>query len=300
MVYFRIEDKASNTGVCREYQIQYEKLPIVNKQDIEYYIADEIRKEVNGSQNRRLLSYSKSLGVCLLKYNEHVDNELHICCVDNYCYENSIHYITSKEIFKYKYYSLRDGLSNNKLFKGEGEIKLCNFVIDVANNDILNKYLMKYTNVGLKQYASPEKDSEVVMMQAKNDVVIEQYMDSIYILYALQLKYHFLRSQTVVENLIKEVRRLENFRFDGCEQERDAIIFLIQYLYCNRECEIEANQKIFNYVEKKEHLSSYYDSILQYHGVMHDDFENSYYLSDYNDNVISSIFWEYCRRYKIN
>jgi hypothetical protein len=159
---------------------------------------------------------------------------------------------------------------------------------------------MKYTNAGLQQYASPEKDSEVVMMQAKNDVVIERYIDSIYILYALQLKYHFLRSQTVVENLIKEVKQLQDFRFDGCEQERDAIIFLIQYLYRNREYEIKVNQKIFNYMEKKDHLSLSYDSILQYHGIMHNDFEDSYYLSDYNDNVISEIFWKYCGRYKIN
>lgn len=55
------------------------------------------------------------------------------------------------------------------------------------------------------------------MMQAKDDVVIERYIDSIYILYALQLKYHFLRSQKVVENLIKEVKQLQDFRFDGCE-----------------------------------------------------------------------------------
>lgn len=298
MVYFRIEDIANSLGRQRKYQIPVEELPIIDKQEVEDYIAEEIRKEVNGSRDRSLLSYSKSLGVCLLKYNEYTDNELHICNVSELWYENSIQYITSHNRFRYKYYSLESGLDRQNLFKGNGTIKLCNYVIDIANNTILNEYLLKFTKRGLKQYASPEKDSEVIMMQAYNDVVIERYIDSIYILYALQLKYGFLRNQEVVDNIIDEILNLEEFRFYECEQERGAIIFLVRYLYYNSEYEKSINKAIFKYLDSKEHLSLYYDSILQFHGILHEDFEESYTLSDYNDNVVSAIFWKYCMYFR--
>ena len=294
MIYFRIEDRANSLGIQRKYQIPVEELPIIDKQEVEDYIAEEIRKEVNGSRDRGLLSYSKSLGVCLLKHNECTDNELHICRVNEFWYENSIQYITSYNEFRSKYYSLESGLDRQKLFKYNGKIKLYNYVIDIANNTILNKYLLNFTKHGLKQYASPEKDSEVIMMQAYNDVMIERYIDSIYILYALQLKYGFLRRQEVVENIIDEILKLEEFRFYECEQERGAIIFLVRYLYYNSEYEKSINKAIFKYLDSKEHVSLYYDSILQFHGILHEDFGEAYTLSDYNDNVVSAIFWKYC------
>lgn len=297
MLYFRIEDVANAEGIYRKYQLPKDMLPEVNKQDVEYFIADEIRKQVNGSNSRNLLSYSKSLGVCLLKYNEYTDNELHICYVDDFEYEDYIWYITDKNNYKSKHFSLHSGVYGEKLFKKEGKIILENFVMDIADNVLLKIFLEKYTRVGLKQYASPEKDWEVIMMQADNDIVIERYIDSVYILYALQLKYKFLKDWNVVEQIKEEILRLDNVRFDGCEQKRKAIIFLVQYLYYKREIEIKMNRKIFKCT--KNHISMFYDSLFQYHGIMKGDFEEAYYLSDYN-NVVSEIFWRYCMEYKID
>lgn len=88
MICFRIEDGANCSGILRNYKIKDEDLPVINKNDVEDYIAEEIRKQVNGSKDRKLLSYSKSLGVCLLKYNDYVDNELHICYRNDIGYNN--------------------------------------------------------------------------------------------------------------------------------------------------------------------------------------------------------------------
>lgn len=294
MVYFRIEDVENSMGISRDYQIKEEDLPVIHKKEVEHYIAEEIRKQVNGSKNRRLLSYSKSLGVCLLKYNGYCDNELHICDDDNIGYDNLIYYDESNYGLQYEYYSLKDALYMGRLFNGEGKIKLYNFAMDVSDNNVLNQYLLKFTNIGLKKFASPEKDSEVVMMQAYNDRVVKNYLNSIYVLYGLQLKYRFLWYDNVAERVICEILQLEDFRFDNCEQEREAIVFLIRYLYDNTEQEELINKKIFEYAYKKEHLPLYYDSMLQFHGIQEDSFEDSYCLSDYNDNVVSDIFWRHC------
>ncbi|MBD5549771.1 MAG: hypothetical protein HDQ96_01145 [Lachnospiraceae bacterium] len=300
MVYFRIEDIANYEGIQRNYRIETDKLPVMNKQAVEYYIAEEIRKEVNGSKDRNLLSYSKSLGVCLIKYNEYVDNELHICYVNDMWYENSICYFSPNQHIKHKIYSLEKGLYSHGIFKGNDEIKLINFVLDIANNKLLNDYLLKFTKTGLKQYASPEKDYEVIMMQAYDDLTIEIYIDSIYLLYALQLKYNFLRNRDIVNLLICEISQLEDFRFENCEHERQAIIFLIQYLYSETEFEKIVFEEMLKYSEKREIFYGYYNSLLQLHGIIYDDFEDSYHLSDYNDNVVSDIFWKYCMIYGKN
>ena len=297
MVYFRIEDVLNSMGIARNYQIEYENLPVIDKKYVEYYIAEEIRKQVNGSSDRNLLSYSKSLGVCLLKYNEYCDNELHIC-YDNYTmYDYVAYYNISKNSTKYKYYSLESSLRNNKLFNKDGKIKLYNFRLDVSDNSVLNEYLLKFTNKGLKKYASPEKDSEVIMMQACNDIVIKEYLDSIYTLYALQLRYKFMNDYNIVESIIYEILQLEDLRFEYCKQEREAIIFLVIYLYYNTEREEAINKKIFEYADKKDRFPLCYDSISEFHGIKENDFEDSYHLSDYNDNVVSNIFWKYCMRY---
>lgn len=299
MVYFRIEDSANCEGIQRNYQIEKEKLPVMNKQEVENYIAKEIRKEVNGSKDRKLLSYSKSLGVCLLKYNEFLDNELHICNVNNMWYENAIYYFSPNQHCKHKFYSLQDALYSRGLFKGNDEITLINFVLDISNNKFLSDYLFKFTNTRLKPYASPEKDYEVIMMQAFDDVTINIYIDSIYLLYALQLKYNFLRSPDIVNLLICEIYDLEDFRFNNCEHERKAIIFLIQYLYSETEFEKIAFDEMLKYSEQREIFYGYYHSLLQRQGVMYDSLEDTYYLlSDYIDDVVSAIFWKYCMIYR--
>lgn len=294
MICFRIEDVSNYCGISRNYKIKYEDLPVVSKRNVHNYLAEEIKKQVNGAKDRKLLSYSKSLGVCLLKYNEYVDNELHICYTEDIDYNNLIYYNKTNEKLKCKHYSLEDALTTNNLFNGKRQIKLYNFIVDVSDNSVLNKYLLKFTNVQLKKCASPEKDNEIIMMQACSDRVIKEYIDSIYILYALQLKYRFLQDLNVVEGIIDEILQLEDDRFCYCKEEREAIILLVYYLYYNTDKEELMNKRIFEYSDKKEHLSLYYDSMLQFHGIQDLSFEDAYNLSDYNNNVVSDIFWKYC------
>lgn len=293
---FRIEDISGFDPKPRTYLVDEFTRPLIDKEEVDKYIALKIREEINGSKSRELLSYSKSLATCILKYNKYTDNELHICVI-NGC-KDYISYVSPNNILKCKFYSIQDRLNENTLFYKRGIIQLLNFIIDVSNNAILDKYLRYYTNVGKKVLSSPEKDSEVVVMNPPNDLIINQYMDAVYILYALQLKYRFLNDENVRIALVLELESLDAFRFEYCPQEREAFIILIQYLSINWQYEYQISQEIYTYSENEEHLSVYYDPILQFHGIMQDDdFEESYYLSTYNDNVISDLFWRYCARY---
>lgn len=292
---FRIEDISGFDPKLRTYDVDEFTTPTVNKEQIDNYIASKIRDEVNGSKNRNLLSYSKSLATCILKYNKYTDNELHICIINGW--KDYITYISPKDNVKCRFYDIQDRINGNPLFNKTGKIQLLNFVIDVSNNNLLDEYLKYYTNVGKKIIASPEKDSEVVVMNPPNDLVINQYMDAVYILYALQLKYRFLSNVNVQRALILELDNMDAFRFEYCPHERIAFINLILYLSANWQYEYQISKKIYNYSENEEHLSIYYDPILQFHGIMKDDFDESYNLSTYNENVISDLFWKYCGLY---
>lgn len=242
-----------------------------------------------------MLSYSKSLATCLLKYNKYIDNELHICMIQG-C-KDYILYISPKGNIKCKLYSINDRIDDKALFHKGGQIQLLQFIIDVSNNSLVDEYLRYYTGVGKKVLASPEKDSEVIVMNPPNDLIINQYMDAVYILYALQLRYNFLSDTDIRQALILKLMNMEAFRFEYCPQEREAFIKLIRYLSVNWRYEYRISKKIYDYLEKCEHLSIYYDSILQFYGIMKDDFEESYHNSTYNENVISDLFWEYCYKY---
>lgn len=101
---FRIEDSNGLDSQEREYDPSAYSLPTIPYNELDYYIADQIRKEVNGSKKRKLLSYSKSLATCILKYDMHGDNELHIL-QDNGCV-NSVLYQTQDGIDYCEYYDL--------------------------------------------------------------------------------------------------------------------------------------------------------------------------------------------------
>ncbi|MDE6627235.1 MAG: hypothetical protein K2K56_12805 [Lachnospiraceae bacterium] len=291
---FRIEDISGIDPKLRTYDVSEYTPVTVNKEQIDYYIASKIREEVNGSKNRNLLSYSKSLATCLLKYNKGTDNELHIYIDRNI---NYIFYISPNGHIRHKNYNIQDRINGNPLFSGTGEIQLLNFEIDVSDNNLLDEYLKYYTTVGKKFYASPEKDSEVVVMKPLNDFVINQYMDAVYILYALQLKYGFLRNEDVKRALISNLKNMDAFGFKYGPHERTAFIQLLSYLSVNWQYEREISEQIYNYSKNDEHFSMYYDPILQFHGIIEDRFEDAYYLSTYNMNVISDLFWEYCKIY---
>lgn len=287
---FRIEDSENSNGHHREYSIPKELLPQITIAELEGYLAEEIRKEVNNSKNRKLLSYSKSLGVCLLKYNKFADNELHI----NKCraYDFVYYYDVKANKVKSKPYSLLSGLVNIKLKHRKREIVLLNFILDVSNNNLLDSYLRKNTGMGRKKMASPEKDKEVLLMQSPEDMVISTYSDSVYLLYALYLKYGM--DESIYIDLIDKISNLEDFRFEFCgEGERYALLEIVNYLYMNGIYEKKMSDRLLQDSLSSEHMSMYYDSILQLHGIQNDSFEDSYMLGDYNDNVISEWIWHF-------
>ena len=295
LMLFRIEDISGFNPKLRTYNTDEFTTLSVNKEDIDKYLALKIREEINGSKCRELLSYSKSLATCILKYNKYTDNELHICNV-NGCIDY-ISYISSNNTNEYIGYSIQNRIHGNPLFYESGKIDLSSFIIDVSNNTLVDKYFRIYTEVGKKIFSSPEKDSEVVVMNPPDDMIINQYIDAVYILYALQLRYRFLNDKNVQYALMFELKNMDAFRFEYCPQERYAFIILIQYLSVNWEYEHKMSREIYKYSENEEHFPMHYDMILQFHGIMQDDFEDSYNLSTYNDNVISDLFWRYCGRY---
>lgn len=175
---FRIEDSINANGQHRDYTIPVELLPLLKKKDVDYYIANELRKEINNSKDRRLLSYSKSLGVCLLKYNKFTDNEIHMNITD-YCgyikYWNCDYDGVNTEPYDLEMINLGIGLSKKTKW-----IKLINFCIDVSNNNLAEIFLENTIDVSRKRVASPEKDKEVFLFQSPNDIIFTQYTNSIY------------------------------------------------------------------------------------------------------------------------
>lgn len=287
---FRIEDSENPYGFHREYSIPIEKLPIVKVDELEGYLAEEIRKEVNNANNRKLLSYSKSLGVCLLKYNKYTDNELHINKLD--IHDFVYYYDVKAGTYECEPYSLAYGLDNIKFKHKKKEILLLNFKIDVSDNKLLDAYLRKITGMGRRKVASPEKDKEVLLMQSPEDMVISEYSDSVYLLYALFLKYGM--EESIYTNLINKINILEDFRFEFCgEVERYALIEIVNYLYFNGKYEMEMSHSIFQDSQRAEYLPIYYDPILQLHEIQNESFEESYMLGDYNGNVVSDWIWHF-------
>lgn len=291
---FRIEDISGFDTKTRTYNIEEHVSPFLSKEEVDSYIARKIREEINGSKNRSILSYSKSLATCILKYNKFTDNELHIYSPE---FINKISYKTSKNNEKQKSYMIQNRIGGKHLFNNKsGKIQLLNFVIDVSNNSLVDQYLRYYTNVGMDPYASPEKDKEVVVMNPTNDLIINQYMDAVYILYALQLKYNFLGNIIIRKDLLMELDNLDTFRFKNPD-EKKAFIKLIIYL-CNKwNIEKLISQRIYNYSKKEKFFLAHYDPILQFHGIMRDSFEDSYHLKTYNENILSDLFWKYCARH---
>lgn len=292
---FRIEDSENEDGIHREYCIISQDLPIMQMSEIEGYVANEIRKEVNGASDRRLLSYSKSLGICLLKYNKYTDNEIHI---NERYIGDYIHYFDLKEQKReIEPYSLDYAFPDIWINKTKQNVCLVNFALDVSNNDLLDCYLKKYTGVGRKKVASPEKDNEVLLFQSPSDFVIKQYSDSVYLLYALVMK--FGMKKCIHDELVEYIFKLENFRFEFCNpNERIAIIKVIDYLFNFQKVERNMSAAVIMDSYKSCDISGYYDPITQFHDIQNQWFEDSFALSDYNDNVISRGIWCIYNKYR--
>lgn len=69
-------------------------------------------------------------------------------------------------------------------------------------------------------------------MQSPEDIVVSDYLDSVYLLYGLFLKYGM--KESIYIKLINKIKTLDAYRFEFCgEQERDGLLFIVNYLYYN-------------------------------------------------------------------
>lgn len=250
---FRVENNQENggDGKIRNYELSRSELPKMKMKDMEKYIAEEIRKEINGSGNRTLLSYSKSLGVCLIKYNVFSINELHINIDNNNYFKNCITYCFKKDSIEDTAY-LDFGLGLRGLPEKDNKNKtviIKNIEIDVSDNKLVDSYLKKITGVGIKKVASPEKDCEVLLMQSPNDFIISNYLHSIYLLYGLVLRYGM--KNKIYNYLYDKIYFLEEYRFEYCPEERNAILHILDYLYKRYSYERTVIKGILNSSEKK-------------------------------------------------
>lgn len=296
MMLFRIQDVSGFSAASSRIENSNGEKEIIKKAEFDRYIAKLIREEINGAKHRRIFSYSKSLATCLLKYNKYTDNELHICQDVPHCVE----YFSSKGHRKIKRYFIENTLTDGTLFndkKTDEHIQLTNFVIDVSDNNLIDCYFVHFFGVHLKKLASPEKDKEVVIFNPQNVKIIKYYVNSVYILYGLQMKYKFLCDEDIRLEVIREIYDIDDFRFLDNLDEREAFIDLINYLSYNFDYEYRISENIYDYSEKREHYPLHYDPILQFHDIKDHSFEEVYHNSDYNDNVLSRIFWKYCGLY---
>ena len=298
MLLFRMEDSKGLDGVPRIDCKEINDLPLIYKYELNNFIADEIRKEVNGAQGRRVLSYSKSLGVCLLKYNKYTENEIYIKHL-NYSIVDSVEYYDIKIGKKRsKPYNLRSVINEFHTQKNTQflcvnnqettPIKVINFAIDVSNNDLLDDYLRLFTkaNTGLKRFASPKKDKEVILYQSTDDYVIKNFQESVYLLYTLVYKYG------MKDEIYKDIKyAIKNTHMES-ENEKKGLEYLVDYMYLNkkweRETEIENNliKGSLNCHPR------FYDPIAQLYEIQQSSFSEVYEFRNYNSNPLSDHIWE--------
>ena len=295
---FRIEDVAGFSPNLRSYGSAPEIR--LEKGRVDAYIAEKIRDQVNGAEKRDALSYSQSLAVCLLKYNRFTDNELHFFGANPEVKQimDYVFYRTRKGNFREKRYSLAERVSGAPLFRGDGIIFLRGFLVDAADNRLLDAYLNRYAGAGRKAYASPEKDREVIALNPPGGWVIREHMDAVYTLYALQLRYGFLKQPEWAGALAGEVRAMDPFRFAAAPGEQEAAAQLICYLSRFWSREERISRRIYSDQTRQEHLSMCFDPILQFDAILNEPFEEAYGLCcQYNLQALSWLFWDFCARY---
>lgn len=290
---FRIEDSENSEGCHRQYEIPFEQLPQMKISELETYLSNEVRKEINNANDRKLLSYSKSLGICLLKYNKYTDNKLHISNIPLNCLS---YYDFQKKQWMLIEYNIYHGLPEYERTYPNKRIILGNFSLDVSNNFQVNSYLNHHIGTGKKKLASPEKDKEVLVMQSPSDYIISQYIDSVYLLYALFQKYGM--NSTIFQNLYNKIYSIDLFPFDYYnESEKDALLAIVEYLYYQGNTERALSHSVFLDSKNEPYISTYYNPILQLHSIQEGNFWNSYMLKDYNSNIISEWIWEFYAKY---
>ncbi len=237
MVCFHIEDAFEQR---MDYMANRSSCPLIDKTQVDTFIANEIRLQVNGDQQRSIFSASKSLGVVLFKYNKIGDNPLHIIPID---YLNNLevtlgpndrHFFIPYDIKNTSYQIIRS--------INQANFYLHNYTIDVSNNCTLNQYLHKYTPVGKHPYAACEKDNEVLIRHITTNFTLsdELHIDAVYLIYALNHRYSFLRNSTV----FKEILDLCQLYTPNNEGACYGFYLILNYLVNNREFEYNASNPI--------------------------------------------------------
>ena len=101
-------------------------------------------------------------------------------------------------------------------------------------------------------------------MNPLHDYIISSdgYLSSVYILYALHMKYRFLCDYRIMESLIYNLQSLDSRFFIDCLTERTTLIKIILYLSANWETEYNLSKKIYCF--NNNCLPTYYDPISQF------------------------------------
>lgn len=294
---FRVEDISNPNGNHRKYNIPLTQRPKMALSNLSRYISNEIRKEVNNSSDRRLLSYSKSLIICLMKYNQYSDNELHInieISPDN-C--DFIIFQYDKKIYNIPF-NLNYDLSKITDYLEDEIVILFNFAIDISNNQLLDIFLSDNTGTHRKKIASPEKDHEILLFQSPNDLILTEYLQQAYILLALSIRYGL--PSVVAEEIIEKIKNLPEYRFESCfesfSQEKEALIYIVHHIHQN----LYFEKQVLKTIKEDEILRINYDSIFQFKSIIDREIEFDELYSDdsfYNCNVVSDIIFKAYRRY---
>ena len=278
--YFRIEDEHGVSPNLRKYAPDSSAGFEVNANNADKLIAEEIRDQVNGSGNRSIFSFSKSLGACLFKYNYYGDNPLYIipCELGSY-----IDFAVGKyhpDFIRRMPYNINNlNYPLKKHFKNK-EIFIKNYVIEVDNNNLLNLYFKNYTDVGKYLRAVPEKDCEVVIRHVESYFTIQDYISEIYLIYALQYKFNFLNRPNVFSCLYDLFcNHTENIN------EHHAFYMLTWYLKHNWQYEQIISKKILDETKANPRIIAYYDTYFLACDIMNADsrediemaYENSFH-----------------------
>lgn len=246
MLLFRTENENGLKVINRSNNISW-----MDSTKLDEYIAIEIRKQVNGANARNVFSFSRSLAITLFKYNYIGDNPLVLV---GYLGDNIILETEDGRLHQISYdikcldYPIKKWFPNQKLL-------LHNFLIAVDNYQDLENYLKYYTGVGRKKVAAVEKDFEVITYDLDRCVGVFEFIDAVYILYALQVRYNFLRCYEAKQYLIKIFNEIPNSVL-----EKTALCIIMEYLSSNWKYEKAISQQILKEKIKEGRPVPVYDS----------------------------------------
>lgn len=301
-MYFRVEDENGLSPNLRSYGWDDSYSTKVSTYDADKLIANEIREEVNNSNQRKVFSCSKSLAVTLFKYNYIADNPIHLIPYEtSNCVEFDIVDEYGKANLSCAPYSIGDLEYPIKRYLGDKEIILKNYIIEVDNDTLLDKYLKKYTGTGKKKFAACEKDNEVIIRHVIEDYVIYEHISSVYILYALQYKTKFLNCDLVFNELMQLFSKKINE-----ENERIAFFYLIDYLKKCWRNEEEISNKILEEKRKEGRIMCGYDAYYIAFDIIEGDYDLAWNSLDYClDNLLEYIWeifnkWRYSNKIMLN